>query len=205
MADKGVVYVLDNDRKVGQSLTELFDAQGYATRIFIEPISLYAAQEPTVPGCLLLDNNLGDDVSGIDVQKELMQRGWTLPVIFHTGHWQLHHVKVALRLGAYDFLAKPADPQELLTTVALAVQHSNNLLQKRFMDADFHTRAASLTPRERDICQMVISGQLNKQIAANLGLALVTVKVHRRRVMTKLKADSVADLIRIARAAGLCE
>jgi FixJ family two-component response regulator len=205
VANKGVVYVLDGDQMVSRSLADLFDDDGYATRIFTDPVSLYAASEPMIPGCLLLENHLGGEVSGIDVQQELMQRGWTLPVIFHTGKWELHHVKVALRLGAYDFLAKPADPRELLHTVAQAVQHSSTLLQKRDLHADLRARLASLTSRERDICHMVINGQLNKQIAANLGLALVTVKVHRRRVMTKLKADSVADLIRIARTAGLCE
>lgn len=200
---ESLVIILDDQKRVRQSLADLMAEHGYQTQLWAEPEGLYAAGEPSIPACLILDVQLDTHLSGIDVHQELIKRGWSLPVIFLTGHWGLEHVKLALRQGADDFLAKPPDPKQLLAAVAKSIAHSSALLEQRTLAADLRARAATLSPREREVIQLVLQGLLNKQIASELNIALVTVKVHRHHAMTKLKANTVADLARIARDAGI--
>jgi FixJ family two-component response regulator len=203
MPNTGLVLILDDEERVRQSLADLLAEHGYETQLWAEPEGLYAAGEPSVPACLILDNHLNDNILGTDVYRELIARGWSLPVIFLTGHWGLDDVKLAMRGGADDFLAKPPEPAELLAAIAKAIAHSRQILLQLSLSAELNALAASLTPRERQVTRLILQGKINKEIAAELNLALVTVKVHRHRLMAKFKAHTAADLARIARDAGI--
>ena len=198
-----LVLILDDEEGVRLSLAELLGECGYETCLHASPESLYASEEPGVPACLVLDLNLNRHGSGLDVHKELVRMGWALPVIFLTGDWNIDHVKTAIRNGADDFLTKPVRKEALLEGVRKALEHSALLRRQRRAESEAGCRVKRLTPREHEVLRLVFNGRPNKLIAADLGIALVTVKVHRGRVMKKLKAANVAELVRIARDAGL--
>lgn len=197
------MLVLDDEESTRASLAALLDEHGYDTRLHADPDSLFKAGTPAAPACLLLDNNLNHRKNGIDVHAEIVRRGWGLPVIFLTGEWNVQQVVNVVRSGADGFLTKPYDTAELLANVRKALDTSRSQRKQQRAAAEACLRAQALTPREREVVVHVLKGKPNKEVAADLGVALVTVKVHRGRAMKKLGADNIADLARIASAAGI--
>lgn len=193
-----LVLVLDDNLAILTGLERLLTANGYSVRLHQDPDQFLAAGPPDVPACLLLDNQLEARLTGIEVHAELIRRDWSLPTIFLTAHWNVQSVVAAIQSGADGFLTKPYDPNELLLAVAAALERAQaaHCLKREIRNAQ--ARAASLTKREREIVRLVLAGKLNKDIADELGLALVTVKVHRGRAMAKLGAGNPAELARIA-------
>lgn len=199
-----LVLVLDDEPSVLRGLERLLSMRGYRARLYQCPDELFADGMPAVPACLLLDNNLNNGKTGIQVHAEIVRMGWHLPTIFITGQWNVQEVVSAMRAGADGFLTKPYDPEELLRVVGEALQRSSHDGSHLQLEADAKRRAATLTAREREVVCHVISGKLNKEVAADLNLALITVKVHRGRAMKKLGAGNAVELARIANLAGLC-
>jgi FixJ family two-component response regulator len=197
------VLLLDDDSSIRSSLEKLLSANGYKVRSHSEPDGLFAAGPPQGTACLLLDHQLGNGVTGVQVHQRMLERGWDLPTIFLTAHWNVHSVVSAMRAGADGFLAKPFDPVELVKAVEGALQRACDRLRNSQRVAEARARMATLTPREREIVGLVTTGLLNKEIADQLDLALVTVKVHRSRAMQKLSAGNPAELARIATLAAM--
>ena len=198
-----MVLVLDDDQSILISLERLLQAHGYSVRVYSESEDFFRAGLPEVPACLLLDNLLGNGMTGVQVHAELYRRGWNLPTVFVTAHWNVQSVVNAMRAGADGFLTKPYNPAELLDAVALALHRAFVQQRDNLHTTTARTQAASLTAREREIVRLVVSGLLNKEIADQLNLALITVKVHRGRAMHKLGAGNPAELARIAALAGI--
>ena len=198
-----MVLVLDDDQSILISLERLLQAHGYSVRVYSESEDFFRAGLPEVPACLLLDNQLGNGMTGVQVHAELYRRGWNLPTVFVTAHWNVQSVVNAMRAGADGFLTKPYNPAELLDAVALALHRAFIQQRDNLHTTTARTLAASLTTREREIVRLVVSGLLNKEIADQLNLALITVKVHRGRAMHKLGAGNPAELARIAALAGI--
>lgn len=196
------VLVLDDDSDVRTSLARLLQANGYSARTFSTMAEMLAAGMPVSPACLLLDQRLGA-AKGTEVHAQLQELGWTIPTIFLTADFDTHTVVQAMRAGANNYLTKPCDPDELLSVVRSSFENQVRVLQVNPELAELRQRAAMLTTRERVIVSMVMKGMLNKQIAHSLGLALVTVKLHRGRAMKKLGAQNAAELARIALRVGL--
>lgn len=197
------VLVLDDDPSIRRSLDRLLTGYGYQVRLHQSPEDFFLAGLPAVPACLILDHHLGNGLTGVEVHAELQRRGWNLPTVFMTAHWNVQMVVNTIRAGASGFLTKPCDPAELVQAVAQALQRSQARQNDGEEAAEAHVRAASLTAREREIVRLVVAGLLNKEIADQLDIALVTVKLHRGRAMHKLGAGNPADLARIAMLAGL--
>jgi FixJ family two-component response regulator len=198
-----IVLVLDDDLSILSGLERLLIAHGYQVRLHSKPEDFFQSGPPQVPACLILDNQLGGSMTGVEVHAELQRRGWVIPTVFVTAHWNVQSVVHAMRAGADGFLTKPYDPAELVAAVAQALQRAHAMLHNGLQIADVRARAASLTPREGEIVRLVVAGLLNKEIADRLDLALVTVKVHRGRAMRKLGAGNSAELVRLAGLAGL--
>jgi FixJ family two-component response regulator len=197
------VVVLDDDPSILKGIRRLLNAQGLSVRLHSTPDEFFTAGIPSVPSCLLLDNKLGGGMSGLQVHEEVIRRGWFIPTVFLTAHWNVQSVVKAMRAGADGFLTKPFDPAELIEVVHGALERSRARHQVRDTAVDAKSKAATLTEREREVVRLVVGGLLNKEIAAKLGLALVTVKVHRGRAMRKLGAGNAAELARIASQAGM--
>jgi len=198
------VLVLDDDQAVLVSLARLLETNGYAVQLHASPETFFAGGMPPGPACLLLDQNLGA-TKGTEVHAEMQRRGWMLPTVFITADWDTHTVVRAMRSGADDYLTKPYNPDELLQIVERCLARSRQALKEDDALSQLRARADTLTPRERSIVTLVVSGLLNKQIADQLGLALITVKVHRARAMQKLGARNAAELARISAQVGLAK
>ena len=198
-----MVLVLDDDVSILTSLERLLSSHGYGVRVYNEPSQLFKDGEPDQPACLLLDEQLGNGVRGVDVHAEIKRLGWLTPIIFITAHWNVKLIVETMRAGADGFVPKPYTPSDLLDSVRLALAHSEESRRAVARNGDVVSRVASLTAREREVVCLVASGLLNKEIADKLGIALVTVKVHRGRAMRKLCAGNPAELTRIAASAGL--
>lgn len=197
-----LVLVVDDDSAVCLSLTRLLRSAGYQVRCFGSGAELLAHGYPSQPACLLLDQHLGLE-KGTDLHRDLLQAGWNLPTLFLTADWDTHVVVDAMRGGADNYMTKPYDPQELLAAIREMFKQQAEVSQNNALLGGLRQAFLLLTPRERQIVQMVSRGMLNKQIAHELGLALVTVKLHRGRAMKKLGAQNTADLARIALQIGL--
>ena len=197
------VLVLDDDPSILASLDALLSAKGYRVRLHATFSDLKSKPLPTTPSCLLLDNQLGDELTGFQAFEELLAAGWRIPTIFLTANWNPCSIVKAMKAGAEGFIVKPFDPAELLDGVAKALRRSGANQQSDQKVADARALACLLTPREQQVVKGVMRGMLNKEIADDLGLALVTVKVHRGRAMQKLKAGNPAELVHLARLAGL--
>jgi FixJ family two-component response regulator len=158
--------------------------------------------DPRAPGCLLLDVSM-PGLDGLDLQAALAARGSAIPIVFLTGHGDVPMTVQAMKRGALDFLTKPVDDADLLEAIRVAIQKDAAQRRAQAELDDILQRLATLTPREREVLAHVVSGQLNKQIAGDLGTVEQTIKVHRARVMEKMRAQSVADLVRMAERAGI--
>lgn len=197
------VLVLDDDPAVLRALDRLLTDRGYKVSTYLEPNVFFRAGPPPVPACLILDYQLGNGVTGVEVHAELQRLGWNLPTVFVTAHWSVPLVVQVMRKGADGFLTKPYNPDELIEAVAQALDHARVEQREGLLAADARARAASLTARELEIVRLITAGLLNKEIADKLNIALVTVKVHRGHAMRKLGAGNSAELGRIIECAGL--
>jgi FixJ family two-component response regulator len=197
-----VVFVVDDDPSVRKSLTRLLAAAGYTVEAFASAREFLARQPHAGPCCLVLDVRM-PGLTGLDVQETLAASGWRLSIVFVTGHGDISMSVTAMKRGAVDFLTKPFDEKDLLTAVERAVAKTVRDLDDEAGVTDVRARVKMLTPREAQVFALVVTGMLNKQIAAELGIGEKTVKVHRARVMEKMRAGSVAELVRLADRVGV--
>ena len=175
---------------------------GLAVATFSSPRDFLDCHDPNTPGCLVLDIAM-PGLNGLELQQALMARGHELAIIFLTGHGDIPMTVKAMKGGAVDFLTKPVDDEDLLKAIRVAIEKDRLQRQADAEVAEIQQRLAMLTPREREVLNHVISGHLNKQTAADLGTVEKTIKVHRARVMEKMKVRSVAELVHLAERAGL--
>jgi FixJ family two-component response regulator len=197
-----VVYVVDDDDSVCRALARLLRSVGLAAETFPSAGAFFEHPPPDRPACLILDIRLPGP-SGLDLQEALSQAGRDLPIVFITGHGDVPSSVRAMKGGAIDFLQKPFNDQELLDCIQRALARSRQQRIQRAEHAEVQGRLDMLTAREREVLLQVVTGKLNKQIAGELGIAEKTIKVHRGRVMQKMRANSVADLVRMVEKVGL--
>jgi FixJ family two-component response regulator len=190
------VFVVDDDDSVRRSLSRLIRSAGWRVETFPTARAFLDYTPPDRPGCLVLDLRL-PGVSGLELQRSLVEAGRDIPIVFITGHGDVPSSVRAMKGGAVDFLQKPFDDKELLDCIARALRRSREQRAKRAERALVQARFSTLTPREREVLTLVVAGKLNKQIAGDLGIAEKTIKVHRGRVMAKMHAGSVAELVRM--------
>ena len=195
--DESIVYVIDDDDSVRESIADLLLSVGIRSRLYPAAQEFLADTKPDLPGCLVLDVRL-PGLSGIEVQREMRRLGIELPIIFLTAHADVPMSVDAMKSGAVEFLTKPFRQQVLLEAIQHATQEDRVRRKESVGLEELRRRFAELTPREREVMAEVVDGQLNKQIAFELGLAEVTVKIHRSRVMQKMQAKSIVDLVRMA-------
>ena len=197
-----VIFVVDDDPSVRKSLTRVMTSAGYEVEAF-DSAPDFLAREPFVgPCCLILDVRM-PGLTGLDLQEALASEGHRMPIVFITGHGDIPMSVKAMKGGAADFLTKPFDVENLLEAVQRALAKDIKVLGEESRTAEVRERVARLTAREMEVFAFVVTGMLNKQIAAELGVGEKTVKVHRARVMEKMRAASVADLVRLADRAGI--
>ncbi|MEA1833355.1 response regulator transcription factor [Methylobacterium durans] len=199
---KPFVAVVEDDAGVRDSLGSLFRSVDLEARLFGSGAEFLAQALPDAPGCIVLDVRL-PGVSGLDFQGELVRLGIRLPVVFMTGHGDIPMSVRAMKAGAVDFLAKPFRDQDMLDAVTAAIARDAKRRSEQGAQDDLRALHAALTPREQEIMAQVTAGLMNKQVAGNLGLSEITVKIHRGNVMRKMKAKSLADLVRQAEALGI--
>ncbi len=192
--DVPLVLILDDDEFIREALADLLRTVGIECLGFASTTELFEADIPDRVGCMLLDVRL-PGLSGLELQTQLNNLGWTMPIIFMTGHGDIPMSVRAMKAGAVDFLTKPFRDQEMLDAVntAIDVDRTNRLSNAEA--AGLAALAATLTPREREVMQEIAKGLMNKQIAAELGISEVTVKLHRGNLMKKMKARTLADLL----------
>jgi FixJ family two-component response regulator len=193
----GVVFVIDDDPSMRAALEDLISSVRLEVRLFASPEEFLHSNPPDVLGCLVLDVRL-PGMSGLTFQKELAKAGIGLPVIFITGHGDIPMSVRAMKAGAVEFLTKPFHEQDLLDAIYAGIERDRARRRGTSIAIELHERYAALTERERQIMALVVIGRANKQIAAQLNLSEMTVKVHRGQVMRKMKAASLPDLVRMA-------
>lgn len=197
-----IVFVVDDDQSIRDSLKTLIRSVQLGVELFASTTEFFAAKRPDVPSCLVLDVRL-PGISGLDFQQRLVQSGIPIPIIFITGHGDIPMSVRAMKAGAVEFLTKPFRDQDLLDAIQIALEKDR---ARRLRDAEIailQTRFASLTPRERQVFPLVVSGLLNKQIAAEIGTSEASAKVHRSQLMHKMGADSLPELVRMAAKMGI--
>lgn len=190
------VFIVDDDASVRDSLEYLFQSVGLRAEKFASAAEFLGSYDPGSPGCLVLDVRM-PGMSGLELQEELAARASTLPIIFVTAHGDVPMAVRAVKDGAVDFLIKPFRDQELLDKVQQAVQQDAQTREQLENRGEIVERIASLTPREREVMHMVVDGKANKVIAIDLGISQRTVEIHRARVMEKMQATSVAQLVQL--------
>jgi FixJ family two-component response regulator len=197
-----IVFVVDDEPAICLSLKRLVKSVGLEAQTFTSAQEFLHAKRPDGPGCLVLDVRL-PGLSGLDLQQELIDAKVDLPIVFITGHGDIPMSVQAMKAGAVEFLTKPFRDQDLIDAIEDGIEKSRAAQQERVKINEFHALYESLTPREREVFPLVAEGLLNKQIAAQLGASEKTIKVHRGQVMYKMKAESLAHLIRIGEKLGL--
>ncbi len=203
MTAEPTVYIVDDDPSVRRALQRLASSVGYEARIFGSAREFLDGYDSSFPGCLVLDVRM-PGLSGLDLQNELALRGIMIPIVFVTGHGDVPMSVRAMKAGAVDFIPKPFNDQVLLDAIRQAMVRDREIRAEEAERAEILRRIERLTPREREVFALVVAGKLNKQIAQQLGTSEKTVKVHRSRVMEKMCAESLADLVLLAQAVGLC-
>jgi len=192
-----VVFVVDDDPIVCTSIKRLIRTLGLEVQTFSSAQDFLHAKRPNAPGCLVLDVRL-PDLSGLDLQQELAKADAELPVIFVTGHADIRMSVRAMKAGAVEFLTKPFREQDLLEAIQHGIAQDRKTRERRAAISELQRRLDSLTPREREVFSLVVSGLPNKQIAVHLGASEKTIKVHRGQLMRKMEAESLADLVRMS-------
>jgi FixJ family two-component response regulator len=200
--DAGVVCVIDDDEDVRKALERLLRSIGLAVETFSSPQAFLAYPLEDRPSCLVLDVQLPGQ-SGLELQTALEQAELNIPIVFVTGHGDVPTTVRAMRAGAVDFLEKPFEDQALLDSIHRALDESRERRADRAERAVIRQRIDSLTPREYQVLGLVVTGMLNKQVAGELGAAEKTIKVHRGRIMAKMRANSVVDLVRMTEKIGI--
>lgn len=192
-----IVYVVDDDAAVRDAVQRLIASVGLRVQTFGSTREFLAAKRPDAPACLVLDVRL-PDASGLELQGDLAAANVQIPIIFITGHADVPMTVRAMKAGAVEFLTKPFRGQELLDAIQQAIAKDRVAWKERAQAAELRSRYDSLTAREKEVMQLVASGLLNKQIGAELGTSELTIKTHRGRVMEKMRAESLADLVRMS-------
>jgi two-component system, LuxR family, response regulator FixJ len=196
MPDK-TVFVVDDDVAVRRGLRFMLRAAGYSVAAFPSARAFLEDYDPRRTGCLLLDVQM-PQMSGLELQQRLNLRGWRVPVIFVTGHGTVPLAIAAMKAGAFDFIEKPLREDALLDSIERALHWNDRAYEDRLERAALQSRAALLTPRERDVLELVAAGEPNKAIASRLGISFRTVELHRAHIIEKLQARGLSDLIRMA-------
>jgi len=192
-----IVYVIDDDPSVRDAIKSLIRSVGMNVETFASAQEFMSCKRPEAPGCLVLDVRM-PGLSGLDLQRELADARINIPIIFITGHGDIPMSVRAMKAGAVEFLTKPFRDQDLLDAIAQAIDRDRDQRKQQADVADLRNRFEQLTPREREVMDLVVAGLLNKQIAIRLGISEITVKLHRHQVMEKMKADSLAELVRMS-------
>jgi FixJ family two-component response regulator len=200
--ENAFVYVVDDDPSVRKALERLLRSAGHDAKTFGSALEFLDFTHPDAPGCLILDIKM-PKLSGLELQERLAEKGISFPIIFVTGHGTVPRSVKAFRAGAMDFLQKPFEDRELLDAVSRGIEKHRRLRREQEEMETLRARLETLTPREREVFGLVVSGMLNKQVAFDLGTAEKTIKVHRARVMEKMGAQSLADLVRFAEKLGI--
>jgi FixJ family two-component response regulator len=196
------VFVVDDYPPVRKAISRLLRASGFVVAAFESAEEFLGQYDPQTPGCLVLDLAM-PAVSGLQLQGILADKGSLLPIIFLTAHGDVPKSVQAMKHGAIDFLTKPVNDEDLLAAVRLAVEKDRSIRRQQNELSEIRTRLATLTPREREVLEYVVAGKLNKQIAGELGTVEQTIKIHRAHVMQKMKAHSVAELVRLSERCGI--
>ena len=199
---EAIVFVVDDDPSMRKALSNLFRSVGLRAEVFGSARELLESELPEVASCLVLDIRLPGP-SGLDFQAELAKASIQIPIIFMTGHGDIPMTVKAMKAGAVDFLTKPFRDQDMLDAVAIAIERDRARRKDEKIVAELRAVFETLTARERDVLALVASGLMNKQIAAEIGLAEITVKIHRGHIMRKMGAKSLADLVRMAEMLGV--
>jgi FixJ family two-component response regulator len=194
--DDHMVFIVDDDDRVREALVELLESHGKRAIAFGSAGDYIGADKPDVPACLILDVEL-PDINGLDLQRQIAE-GDHPPIVFITGHGDIPSSVRAIKRGAVDFLTKPFSEADLMAAIETAIGQDKANRSERAELGILKRRYRDLTPREREVLPLVVSGLLNKQAAAELGISEVTLQIHRRNVMQKMAAVSLADLVRIA-------
>jgi FixJ family two-component response regulator len=201
-AKEPLVFIVEDDESMRRALSNLFQSVGLEVEVFGSASEMLQAGLPDVASCLVLDVRL-PGLSGLDFQTELAKANIHIPIIFMTGHGDIPMTVRAMKSGAVDFLTKPFRDQDMLDAVVTAIERDRKRREADKIVANLHTLFETLTPREREILALVSSGLMNKQIAGELGLAEITVKIHRGHIMKKMEARSLADLVKKAETLGI--
>ena len=191
-----IVFIVDDDARVREAIGELLESLGWRAETFAAAADYLAYAKPDLPACLILDVEL-PDINGLEFQRQL-SRDVHPPIVFLTGHGDIPSSVRAIQGGAVDFLTKPVGENDLVAAIRAAIDRDRNQRSARAERAELGRRLAALTPREREVLPFVVSGFLNKQSAAELGISEITLQIHRGKIMRKMQAESLADLVRIA-------
>jgi FixJ family two-component response regulator len=195
-ADALTVFVVDDDESIRDALLNLLDSEGLSARLFASTEDFLREWKLEMRGCLVLDVRL-PGMSGVELQEKLIASGVQIPIIFMTAHGDVPMVRKVMKAGAMEFLSKPFQREELLGAIRQAFAREREMAAGRAEQRGIGARAAALSPREREVMEKITEGMLNKQIAADLGISEITVKLHRRKVMEKMEANSLADLVKM--------
>jgi len=187
------VFVVDDDAAIRKAVSRLLRSAGIAVTDFVSPREFLTQYDPAMPGCLVLDIAM-PGFDGLQLQTILGEKGCTLPIIFLTGHADVSKSVQAMKGGAFDFLTKPVNAKNLLPAIRAAIERDAVARRVQANLSEIRARLDALTPREREVLEHIVAGKLNKQIASDLGISEATVKMHRARVMAKMKVQSVAEL-----------
>jgi FixJ family two-component response regulator len=201
-AHEAMVFVIDDDASMRRALTNLFESVGLKVEVFGSTSEMLQSRLPDVSSCLVLDVRL-PGLSGLDFQTELPKANIHIPIIFMTGHGDIPMSVRAMKGGAVDFLTKPFRDQDMLDAVVAAIERDRQRREAAKIFSTLQTLFETLSPREREVMALVASGLMNKQVAAEIGLAEITVKIHRGNIMRKMGAKSLADLVRQAETLGI--
>jgi FixJ family two-component response regulator len=199
---QAIVFVVDDDPSVREALARLIRSAGLRVEAFVSAEEFLNRPPADAPSCLVLDVRL-PDLSGLDLQRRMVEANNEIPIVFITGHGDIPTTVRAMKAGAVEFLTKPLVEGDVLESIRHAIAIDRAVRDQHAESAELRTRYASLTPREQEVMEWVVSGLLNKQIAGELGISEETVKVHRGHVMRKTEADSLADLVRMSERLGI--